>query len=699
MTGGGSRRRTASRVVSAVLALGAIAGLLWWIEPRRDAVWHAVGSISPAVLLAAAALVGGGSMLNMLAWRELAVPYGGRLGVRTASAFFFSTQLGKYLPGGGLWPLVAQSYLADTLNMSRAQMITAFSAHLVLSMLTGAALAAGVAPAIAMGLWWIPLLAVLGFLMLLTLPSQVVTLLSRLPRLGSIDAHTAKALGGQIRRSACYSAAGWTVNGLHVSLLTVATGGSPGHTLYPAVAALALATVLSSAAVFFPGGIGPRDLILVGVLSRLVDQPSALAIAAVSRLLTTLVELALAAMFRKSPSRSSYRNAREERNMSARRYDLTIVLNYYYPYLSGVAEVAKVLAEGLTQRGFAVAVVTTQHDDRLARRERINGVDVFRAPIVRKIGRGFLSPAFTRIARQVARQSRLLNVHLPMLEAAMVVRGIGDTPVVSTYHIDVWMPPSPLSAALTRVVNASVSHALKASIAVAVYSQDQIVQSVHRKTLAGANLHAILAPCTDRRGGTPRFRETRGRHIGFLGRIVADKGIDALVRAFRMIDDPDARLLIAGDYSNVAGGSTIDLVRAEAAGDDRVRILGPLTGSRIDDFYASIDVFGLPSVVESFGIAQAEAIMTGVPSVTVNLPGGRVPVTETGLGVLVEPGADTAALHSALCTAAKIPAERRQQAASKARDQFSTQRFLDAYEALLIRHGIDAPAAAQAAQA
>lgn len=304
MTAAGSRRRIARRAVSAVLALGAIAGLLWWIGRNRDAVWHAVESMSPLVLVGAAALASGGTMLAMLSWRELAVPPGGRLTIRTASAFFFSTQLGKYLPGGGLWPVIAQSYLADTVGMSRAQVITAFSVHLVISLLTGAALAAGVAPALAAGFWWMPLVAALGLLVLLCLPSHVVTLLSRLPRLGSIDAHTARALRGQIRRSACWSAASWTVNGLHVYVLTVAAGASPGPALYPAVASLALATVLSSVAVFFPAGIGARELIMVGVLSHLVDQPRALAIAALSRLLTALVELSLAAVFGRHPQQA-----------------------------------------------------------------------------------------------------------------------------------------------------------------------------------------------------------------------------------------------------------------------------------------------------------------------------------------------------------------------------------------------------------
>jgi uncharacterized membrane protein YbhN (UPF0104 family) len=299
MTGVGTRHRTASRIVSAVLALGAIAALAWWIGRHWDAVRHAVGSISPLTLLAAAVLVGVGNMLTMLSWRELTVPSGGRPAIREASAFYFPTQLGKYLPGGGLWPVLAQSYLADVLGMSRTQMATASSVNLGISLLTRTALAAGIVPAIAMDLWWIPLLAVLGFLLLLCLPGQVIVLLSRLPKLRGIDVRTARTLGGRIRRSAGYSAAGWLALGLHVYVLVVALGGSPLHTLYPAVAALSLATVLSSIAVFFPAGIGARELIMVGLLSQLVDQPSALAIAVLSRLLTAAVELALAGLFRK----------------------------------------------------------------------------------------------------------------------------------------------------------------------------------------------------------------------------------------------------------------------------------------------------------------------------------------------------------------------------------------------------------------
>ena len=88
--------------------------------------------------------------------------------------------------------------------------------------------------------------------------------------------------------------------GLHVYVLLLATGADPLRMIYPAVAAQALATVLSSLAVFFPAGIGARELIMVGMLSQLVDPPSALAVTVVSRLVTAVVEIGLAVALRRS---------------------------------------------------------------------------------------------------------------------------------------------------------------------------------------------------------------------------------------------------------------------------------------------------------------------------------------------------------------------------------------------------------------
>jgi glycosyltransferase involved in cell wall biosynthesis len=371
-----------------------------------------------------------------------------------------------------------------------------------------------------------------------------------------------------------------------------------------------------------------------------------------------------------------------------REYDVCLAVNYYTPYVSGLTEVARVVAEGLAARGRRVAVVAARHEPGLPLREQHAGVDVYRCPVVASINRGLISPTFAGAVRRIARRSRVLNLHLPMLEAGLIAALPLPTPIISTYHIDLWLPPSLIARAATAAVSVSSRITLRRSSAIVVNSDDQAEHSRHWPLLRTANRHPIAAPCVDRRGGQPAYRQTDGPHLGFLGRIVPDKGLPYLISAFAEIPDPQARLLVGGDYLTVAGGSSvIDELRQAAERDPRIQILGLLRGQQIDDFYASIDAFALPSIAESFGIAQVEAMMCGIPSVTTDLPGGRYPVLATGMGAIVAPR-DPAALRDALLDVLRWDAATRAAGAQRARDLFAVDSCLDRYDALFEQHGL-----------
>src|SRR5207245_7946012 len=79
--------------------------------------------------------------------------------------------------------------------------------------------------------------------------------------------------------------------------------------------------------------------------------------------------------------------------------------------------------------------------------------------------------------------------------------------------------------------------------------------------------------CRELSSATPTYRDGDGFHIGFMGRVVEEKGLEYLVEAFEKLEDPNVRLLIAGEYASVAGGSVIDRVRARARGAAWVRFL------------------------------------------------------------------------------------------------------------------------------
>ncbi|MEO3814097.1 glycosyltransferase [Sphaerisporangium sp. B11E5] len=342
------------------------------------------------------------------------------------------------------------------------------------------------------------------------------------------------------------------------------------------------------------------------------------------------------------------------------RFDVAVALDCYAPYVSGLTESARIIAEGLAGRGRGVAVACTRHDRRLPDHEVINGVHVFRAPVVAAVRKGVLSPGLPLLAARLAARSSLLHLHVPMPEAAVVRWGARRVPTVTTYHIDAFLPPGVLNAFGMRFADASARVALRRSDLVVVNSDDQARGSRLWPVLRTRPVEAIPAPCEERGGGNPTLRETPGLHVGFLGRIADEKGIEYLIRAFRALDDPDARLLIGGDYTNVAGGGNVGLLRHEAGDDGRIRFLGLLRGQAIRDFHASIDVFAPPSIAESFGIVQAEAMMAGVPSVTTDLPGGRHPVMATGFGRVVPPR-DPAALLDAILDLARLPAREREQ--------------------------------------
>lgn len=361
-------------------------------------------------------------------------------------------------------------------------------------------------------------------------------------------------------------------------------------------------------------------------------------------------------------------------------YDVVVALTYYAPYVSGVTETARVLAEGLVERGWRVAVVCGHHDPATPAREVIGGVDVHRTRVALRLGKGVVSPSFVPTVRRLARRARLVHLHLPMLEAGPVARAIGfDVPLVSTYHCDVDLPSGALNRLQSRVLDRSHTAALRRSRAVVVTSRDYAAESRMAADLLPRAVE-IPPPCRVRERGAPTFRDGEGQHVGFLGRIVEEKGLEHLVEGFRGLDD-DARLLIAGDFDRVAGGSVVDRVRAAIGGDSRVRLLGFVPDEQLPDFYASLDVLALPSVnsFEAFGIVQAEAMMLGVPVVASDRPGVRVPVQRTGFGALVPPR-DGPAIGAALRDLAhERPVG---DGAGTARELFSAESVVDRHDEL-----------------
>lgn len=318
---------------------------------------------------------------------------------------------------------------------------------------------------------------------------------------------------------------------------------------------------------------------------------------------------------------------------------ILIACSYYAPYVSGLTEYARLLAEGLAERGHAVTVAATRHRRDLARVETLNGVQVHRAPVLATAGRAPLSPGYAGLVRRLASRAGVVNLHLPMADALLVAGALGRTPLVVTYHCDVAPGGGLLGPPQAWGIDLASRVALRSAAKIAVSTLDYAKAS---RVLGGHLDRCVeIPPVAKRPLPAPGSHREAYPVIGFCGRIVEEKGLDHLLAAMPLVREahPGARLLIAGEYRQVAGGSVIERLRPLLPEDGSVELLGSLSEEALWSFYRSLDVLVLPSVnsFEAFGMVQVEAMLAGVPVVASDLPGVREPVRRTGMGIVVPP--------------------------------------------------------------
>lgn len=174
------------------------------------------------------------------------------------------------------------------------------------------------------------------------------------------------------------------------------------------------------------------------------------------------------------------------------------------------------------------------------------------------------------------------------------------------------------------------------------------------------------------------------RVVGFVGRLVAEKGIPELLDAFRAVhrELPDTVLLIIGPG---------DPDKRDAMTPDAIAAAHPdlpvqFAGYRHDMpyLYALMDVFVLPSHREGLPQTLMEAAAMGIPAVATDVRGCREVVVDGQTGLIVPPG-DATSLAAALIRILRSPAETAamgRQAVARARREYDQRRVFDRLDAL-----------------
>ncbi|MEB6201984.1 glycosyltransferase family 4 protein [Mammaliicoccus fleurettii] len=133
------------------------------------------------------------------------------------------------------------------------------------------------------------------------------------------------------------------------------------------------------------------------------------------------------------------------------------------------------------------------------------------------------------------------------------------------------------------------------------------------------------------------YRQLDGQFvIGYLGRIVKDKGIEDLVNAFKIIEKKysNVKLLVIG---SIEDGDPINQHDLSFILNNKNVIYKNHVDKPIK-YYNNMDVFIFPTYREGFGNVSIEAQALGIPTITYNVTGAKDTVINNETGFIVEPG-------------------------------------------------------------
>lgn len=323
---------------------------------------------------------------------------------------------------------------------------------------------------------------------------------------------------------------------------------------------------------------------------------------------------------------------------------------YFYPYISGITTYPLKVFSHLAKKN-EVNVLTFNHLKNIFVREKINNINVKRMPYLFRLSKGFISIQSIGYFFKEVKKSDVVFVNFPNAEglALLVFAKILRKKIIGLFHCRVFLSGNIISKLLNLLLNVAVWMQMFLSDKIIIYTDDYF-QSLTIEKIFARKIIQIYPPVELVIQDTFFYQEIlrqKGDEIwvGFSGRTAKEKGIEYLVEAISQIQESFAktiRLVFVGPIGDKVVGEgdyyfkILSLLKEKKI---KHRFFGVLEGKKLWSFYKCIDLLALTSInqTEAFGMVQVEAMLAGKPVLASNLPGVRMPVLETKMGVLSEP--------------------------------------------------------------
>ena len=322
------------------------------------------------------------------------------------------------------------------------------------------------------------------------------------------------------------------------------------------------------------------------------------------------------------------------------------ISKYYSPYVGGVENVCKYLADHSAGNEVAVVCFNEGRDNSV---DIVDGIMVYRVGVLFHIARQAVSLKYQKVLRHVIRDFRpdLIQFHWanPFPAAILLPLIPKQTKLLIYWHMDILKEHKlyPLVRPLERrllqradMITVTSPQYKEGSAPLQPFSDKVriVPNGIDDTKLMPISQEEQQAICDMYQGK---------KIVLFVGRHIPYKGLSYLIEAEKHIKS-DCVIVIAGD-----GPLTQQL--KDSCHSERVFFVGKLSDEMLKRYYYASSVFAFPSITknEAFGMALAEAMYCNTPAVTFTIPGSGVNwVNLDGVTGIEVPNGDVEAFAEAI---------------------------------------------------